>query len=158
MPVSTKTFFLTDVKQETDVRKKTCLSGHGLFTNRPAVTSLPSDSRLTVAETTRTGTNRLSGHGPWSRHRSGLGWYMGLNVHAQVNRRSVYTICILCIPFHTRYAYIWHDNLFEEFTQHRISQVNVLDFCTQVYTRPKGRWKKLSTEAADYIVWCYRNA
>ena len=67
--MSTKPFFLTYVKQETDVRKKNQRSGHGLFPNRPAdtVRSLPSDRRLTLADNTRqkrrTRTNRLSGHG-----------------------------------------------------------------------------------------------
>ena len=56
-PVSTKPFFLTYVKRETDVRKKNWLSGHGLFGNRPAdtVRSIPSDRRLTVNRQKRTG-------------------------------------------------------------------------------------------------------
>ena len=53
-PVSTKQFFLTYINRETDVRKKNCLSGHGLFANRPAdtVSSLPSDRWLTLAYNT----------------------------------------------------------------------------------------------------------
>ena len=53
-----------------DVCKNEWLRGHMLFANRSAdtVRSLPSDRRLTVADnnrqTRRTGTNRLSGHGP----------------------------------------------------------------------------------------------
>ena len=54
-PVSTKPFFMTYVKRETDVRKKDWFSGHRLFANRPAdtVSSLPSDRRLTVADNAR---------------------------------------------------------------------------------------------------------
>ena len=48
-PMSTKPFFLTYVKRETDVGKKNYLSVHMLFANRPAdtVSSLPSDRRVT---------------------------------------------------------------------------------------------------------------
>ena len=53
--MSTKPFFLTYVKRETDVRKKNWLSGYRLFANRPTktVSSLPSDRRLTTPVNTR---------------------------------------------------------------------------------------------------------